>query len=71
MATGELLNSIHAHGGILGLCLTKNGQCIATALDDDTIKLWMADTLNNEASLVGHTDVVQSVVATGMCVMHV
>ncbi len=71
MANGELLNVIHAHNKeIRGLCVTKDGQYIATASDDHTIKLWQADTLNLKATLVGHTDQVSCVVATGMYVMY-
>ena len=71
MANGELLNAIHAHDAeINGLCVTKDGQYIATASADHTIKLWQADTLNLEATLVGHTNHVSCVVATGMCVMY-
>ena len=67
VANGELLNVIHAHDkDINSLCVTKDGQYIATASDDKTIKVWKADTLNLEASLVGHTDRVSCVVATGM-----
>ncbi len=71
VANGELLNVIHARGHrIWDLCTTKDGQYIATASDDHTIKLWQADTLNLEATLVGHTDCVRRVVATGMYVMY-
>ena len=73
VANGELLNVIHAHmhdQAIRGLCVTKDGQYIATASADHTIKLWKADTLNLEATLVGHTDKVSCVVATGMYVMY-
>ena len=67
VANGQLLNGIHAHDkDINGLCTTKDGQYIATASDDKTIKVWKADTLNLEATLVGHTDDVTCVVATGM-----
>ena len=70
VATGELLNVIHARAQrISDLCVTKDGQHIATALADHTIKLWQADTLNLEATLVGHTYPVSCVVATGMYVM--
>ena len=71
VANGELLNVIPAHDrGINGLSVTKDGQYIATASDDYTIKLWHADTLNPEATLVGHTRPVACVVATGMYVMY-
>ncbi len=71
VTSGELLNVIHAHDEeINGLCVTKDGQYIATALGDHTIKLWHADTLNPEATLVGHTGSVTCVVATGMYVMY-
>ena len=71
VANGELLNVIPAHNrGINALCVTKDGQYIATASADHTIKLWQADTLNLEATLVGHTDKVLCVVATGMYVMY-
>ena len=71
VANGELLNVIHAHDQyILGLCVTKDGQYIATASKDKTIKVWKADTLNFEATLVGHTDEVSCVVAIGMYVMY-
>ena len=71
VASGELLNFIHAHGKeINGLCVTKDGQYIATALADHTIKLWKADTLNLEATLVGHTNEVSCVVVTGMYLMY-
>ena len=67
VANGELLNVIRAHDRfILALCATKDGQYIATASYDHTIKMWEADTLNLEAILVGHTDDVSCVVATGM-----
>ncbi len=67
VANGELLNVIYAHDQYIGdLCTTKDGQYIATVSDDKTIKVWKADTLNLEASLVGHTDYVTCVVATGM-----
>ena len=69
VANGELLNVIHAHDqAICGLCVTKDGQYIATASADHTIKVWKADRLNLEATLVGHTDRVMCVVATGMYV---
>ena len=71
VANGERLNVIHAHHeDINGLCTTKDAQYIATASDDETIKVWKADTLNLEATLVGHTDPVTCVVATGMYVMY-
>ena len=68
VANGELLNDVtHEHDQyIYGLCVTKDGQYIATAWDDKTIKVWKADTLNLEATLVGHTAGVTCVVATGM-----
>ena len=70
MTTGERLDVIPAHDdAIMSLCTTKDGLYIATASSDHTIKLWRADTLNCEATLVGHTDVVRSVVAAGMFVM--
>ncbi len=56
VASGELLNVIHAHDKEINvLCATKDGQYIATASKDKTIKVWKADTLNLEATLVGHT----------------
>ena len=71
MTTGERLDAIPAHDdAIMSLCTTKDGLYIATASGDHTIKLWRADTLNCEATLVGHTDVVRSVVAAGMFVMY-
>ena len=71
MTTGELLDVLPAHDDpITGLCTTKDGLYIATASGDHTIKLWRTDTLNFEATLVGHTDVVRSVVAAGMFVMY-
>ena len=71
VADGELLNDIHAHDQhIWDLCTTKDGQYIATASNDKTIKVWKADTLNLEATLVGHTAGVTCVVATGMYVMY-
>ena len=71
MTTGERLDVIPAHdNAIMSLCTTKDGLYIATASRDHTIKLWRADTLNFEATLVGHTDVVGSVVAAGMFVMY-
>ena len=67
VANGELLSVIHAHNNeINGLCTTKDVQHIATASSDKTIKVWKADTLNLEATLVGHTSDVRCVVATGM-----
>ncbi|CAB4014948.1 serine threonine kinase, partial [Paramuricea clavata] len=64
VTTGERLYVIPAHdGAITSLCTTKDGLYIATASFDHTIKLWRADTLNFEATLVGHTDVVKCVVA--------
>ena len=67
VTSGERLNVIHAHDkDINGLCTTKDGQYIATASNDKTINVWKADTLNHEATLVGHTDEVTCVVATGM-----
>ncbi len=67
MGTGELVKVISAHDGhIRGLCMTKDGQCVATGSLDHTIKLWRADTLDNQATLIGHTDTVYSVVATSM-----
>ncbi len=71
VANGELLNDIPAHyQEINDLCVTKDGQYIATASEDETIKVWKADRLNLEATLVGHTDHVSCVVATGMYVMY-
>ena len=71
MTTGELLDVIPAHDDLItSLCTTKDGLYIATASLDHTIKLWRADTLHFEATLVGHTDVVRSVVAAGMFVMY-
>jgi WD40 repeat protein len=71
VATGELLHVIPAHDQwIRSLCTTKDGLHIATASWDHTIKLWKADTLNIEATLIGHTDMVISVVAAGMYVIH-
>ena len=70
VTTGELLDVIPAHDdAIASLCTTKDGLYIATSCDR-TIKLWRADTLNFEATLFGHTDVVRSVVAAGMFVMY-
>ena len=67
VATGDLMSTILAHDGqIRGLCITKDGHYVATASLDHTIKLWQVETLNEQASLVGHTDTVYSVVATGM-----
>lgn len=67
MATGKLLNSIPAHNGhIRGLCTTKDGLYVSTASLDHTINLWQADTLEFQGCLIGHTDTVYSVVATGM-----
>jgi WD40 repeat protein len=71
VTTGELLDVIPAHDNVFAsLCTTKDGLYIATASWDHTIKLWRADTLNFDATLVGHTDVVTSVVAAGMFVMY-
>ena len=71
VATGELLDVIPAHDELIkSLCTTKDGLYIATASGDHTIKLWRADTLNIEATLVGHTGAVRSVVAAGMFVMY-
>ncbi len=71
MANGELLNVIPAHGKpISGLCVTKDGQYIATASDDETIKVWKADAIKPEATLFGRTGRVMCVVATGMYVMY-
>ena len=71
VANGELLNDIHAHDKeINGLCVIHGGQYIATASRDSSIKLWQADALNLEATLVGHTSCVTCVVATGMYVMY-
>ena len=71
MTTGELLDVIPAHDNIIAsLCTTKDGLYIATASWDRTIKLWRADTLNFEATLVGHTGVVECVGQAGMFVMY-
>ena len=70
VASGELLKVIPAHDGkIWDLCTTKDGLYIATASSDETIKLWRADTLNIEATLVGHDAIVYGIVATGMYAM--
>ena len=70
MTTGELLDVISAHDDVItSLCTTKDGLYIATSCDR-TIKLWRADTLNSEATLVGHTAIVRSVVAAGMFAMY-
>ncbi len=72
VADGELLKSIPAHDkSIHDLCVTKDGQYIATASSDETIKVWKADTLNLEATLFGHTGRVMCVVATGMYICNV
>lgn len=74
VATRQLLNAIPAYDGerFESLCTTKDGQYVATAgYREHTIKLWKADTLNIEATLVGHSDDVKCVVATGMHVMYV
>ena len=65
--TGDLMHTIPAHDGqIRGLCTTKKGHYVATGSLDHTIKLWQVETMDIEASLVGHTDTVYSVVETGM-----
>jgi WD40 repeat protein len=56
----------HEAQHIRGVCTTNDGLYIATASGDHTIKLWQADTLKMQATLVGHTDIVYSVVATSM-----
>ncbi len=68
MSDGELMGVIPAHEAqhIRGVCTTNDGLYIATASGDHTIKLWQADTLKMQATLVGHTDIVYSVVATSM-----
>ena len=68
MDTGEFIEVIPAHNEhIRGLCTTKDGQFIATASLDHTIKLWRdSNTVKLEATLEGHTGTVYSVVATGM-----
>ena len=72
MATGEQVKVIDAHDEhIRGLCTTKDGQFIATASLDNTIKLFQADTLQLVTTLAGHTDTVYSVVATSMYVKYV
>ena len=64
---GDLMHTIPAHDGqIRGLCTTIDGHYVATGSLDHTIKLWQVETLDIEASLVGHTDTVYSLVATGM-----
>ena len=67
VSTGENLSTSIPEVVYRSLCTTKDGQFIATVgYPDKTIKLWKADTLNFEASLVGHKDWVTCVVATGM-----
>ena len=70
--TGELLGLVHAYNErITSLCTTKDGLYIATAgFYDNTIKLWRADTLVYETTLVGHTGEVTCVVATSMYVLY-
>ena len=71
VGTGELLDIIPAHDKwVMGLCTTKDGLHIVTTSDDHTIKLWKADTLNIEATLIGHTDVVGGIVAAGTFVIY-
>ena len=70
--TGELLGLVPAHTKrIRSLCTTKDGLYIVTGSDDNTIKLWRADTLVYETTLVGHTGRVTCVVATSMYVCSV
>ncbi|CAB4001189.1 WD40 repeat domain-containing [Paramuricea clavata] len=65
--TGELLGRVPAHNKqIRSLCTTKDGLYIATGSEDNTIKLWRADTLVYETTLVGHTRSVMCVVATNV-----
>ena len=69
--TGELLGLVPAYNKpIRSLCTTKDGLYIATGSDDNTIKLWRADTLVFETTLVGHTDEVACMVATSMYVLY-
>jgi WD40 repeat protein len=71
VATGELLGVVRAHNKpIRSLCTTKDGLYIATGSHDNTIKLWRADTLVYETTLVGHTSQVTCVVATSMYVLY-
>ena len=69
VATGEreLLNSIPEHdSSISSLCTSPDGQYVATAsFQDNSIKLWKADTLNIEDTLNSHTEEVTFVGATG------
>jgi WD40 repeat protein len=69
--TGELLDLVPAHDADINcLCTTKDGLYIATGSDDNSIKLWRADTLVHETTLVGHTRKVTCVVATSMYVLY-
>ena len=66
VSSGSLLHSLVAHESqIRGLCTTMDGNLIATSSQDKTIKMWCAKTLNDLATLLGHTDMVYAVTSNG------
>jgi len=42
-------------GGVWGVCLSPDGQFVATSGNDNTVKIWRLDTCDFVASLIGHT----------------
>lgn len=56
------LASTTAHvGTIHAIAITRDGTTFATAADDQTVKLWDADRLSEQHTLVGHKNAVVSV----------
>ena len=60
--TGEPIDLLTGHTGpVNSIVFSPDGSTFATGSDDNTIRLWDANTRQHKTSFVGHTDAVNSV----------
>lgn len=58
---GKIIRSIQVGSGVTSLCLSPDGQFLATGGFNHIIKLWNVETREEIANFVGHSDLISSV----------
>ncbi|HEX5270039.1 MAG TPA: hypothetical protein VFW33_06120, partial [Gemmataceae bacterium] len=61
-ATGQVVQNLTGHSALVaGVCFSPDGRRLATASQDETVKLWDTATGQEALTLKGHTGMVTSV----------